>query len=69
LVQDPKIVLLLDREVAQACSSLAPYEQVKKIAILEREFTIAGGEMTPTLKVKRREVERRYREEIEGLYG
>ncbi len=68
LVKEPKIARLLDQEVAQACASLAPHEQVKKIALLDREFTIAGGEMTPTLKVKRREVERRYRDEIERLY-
>jgi long-chain acyl-CoA synthetase len=68
LVARPEIVRLLEQEVNRLSAGLAPFEQVKRIAILEREFSIAGGEITPTMKVRRREVERRYREEIERLY-
>jgi long-chain acyl-CoA synthetase len=47
---------------------LADYEKVKRIALLPVEFTIDGGELTPTLKVRRRVVEEKYRELIESLY-
>jgi long-chain acyl-CoA synthetase len=47
---------------------LAQFERVKKFALLERELTTEGGELTPTLKVKRRVVLEKYRDVIEGLY-
>ena len=47
---------------------LAQFERIKKFSLLPHEFTLAGGELTPTLKVKRRIVEDRYREEIEAMY-
>ena len=43
--------------------------KVKKIALLENELTIEGGELTPTLKVKRRVIDEKYRDVIEQLYG
>jgi len=69
LVQHPAVVTLLEKHVASACANFAPFEQVKKIALLDREFSLADGELTPTLKVRRREVERRYGNLIEGIYG
>lgn len=48
---------------------LAQFEQIKKIALLPAEFTVMGGELTPTLKVKRRVVEERWRDLIAGLYA
>jgi long-chain acyl-CoA synthetase len=63
-------VLGLYREVVDALNrDLAQFEQVKQIALLPAEFTIAGGELTPTLKVKRRVVEARWRDTIERLYA
>ena len=47
----------------------AKYERIKKIALLENEFTIEGGELTPTLKVKRRVIDEKYRDVIEKLYA
>ncbi len=49
--------------------SLASYEQIKRFAVLEADFTLEGGELTPTLKVRRREVERRHAALIDGLYA
>jgi long-chain acyl-CoA synthetase len=49
--------------------NLATYEQVKRFAVLAREFSIAEGEMTPTLKMKRTEIEKKYQQVIEDLYG
>ncbi len=68
LARHPQVVDLLEREVERACSGLAQYEKIKRIAVLDREFSIAAGEITPTLKVRRREVERLYAEQIDRMY-
>ncbi len=47
---------------------LASFETPKKVGLLPNEFSIERGELTPTLKVKRRAVDRGYREEIDALY-
>jgi long-chain acyl-CoA synthetase len=54
--------------VDAANAGLARFEQVKRFALLSRELTAEAGELTPTLKVKRRIVEARYQEDIERLY-
>jgi long-chain acyl-CoA synthetase len=61
------IDFLLD-EVSRVTPDLAPYERVKKIAVLDRDFDIGAGEVTPTLKVKRNIVEQKYADLIEALY-
>jgi long-chain acyl-CoA synthetase len=68
LCQNPRIVDLFQRQVAGLTLDLAKYEQIKRIALLENEFTIEGGELTPTLKVKRRVIDQKYHEVIERLY-
>ena len=55
--------------VDQANSELASYEQVRRFALLPAEFSVAGGELTPTLKVKRRVVEDRWKDVIEEIYA
>jgi long-chain acyl-CoA synthetase len=63
-------VLGLYQEIVDALNrELAQFERIKKIAILPREFSIESGELTPTLKVKRKVVEERYKAEIEALYA
>ncbi|MFH1681200.1 MAG: long-chain fatty acid--CoA ligase [Candidatus Eisenbacteria bacterium] len=59
---------LLEDRLADANKGLASFEQVKKFALLDRDFSIDAGEITPTMKVKRRVVEDRYRKVIDGLY-
>ena len=69
LVTRPEVIGLY-REVVDALNhDLAQFEQVKQIALLPTEFTIAGGELTPTLKVRRRVVETRWQDTIERLYA
>lgn len=65
----PRIVDLFERQIDRLTPHLARYEKIKKIALLENEFTIEGGELTPTLKVKRRVVDQKYRDVIEKLYA
>jgi long-chain acyl-CoA synthetase len=65
----PRIIDLMERQVAQYTSSLAQYEKVKKIALLTDELTVEGGELTPTLKVKRRVVDEKYRAVIDQMYA
>jgi long-chain acyl-CoA synthetase len=55
-------------EVDRSTPNLAPYEKIKKIALLEREFEIEREELTPTLKVKRNKVEAKYKDLIDSLY-
>jgi long-chain acyl-CoA synthetase len=61
------IDFLLD-EVNRVTPDLASYERVKKIAVLDRDFEMGLGEVTPTLKVKRNIVEKKYADLIEALY-
>jgi long-chain acyl-CoA synthetase len=50
-------------------ADLPPHERLKKFAIADRDFTVEGGELTPTLKVKRRFVEQKYAALISGMYA
>jgi Long-chain acyl-CoA synthetases (AMP-forming) len=68
LIRNEQIVNFIRSEIERATPNLASYERIKKIALLDREFDIAQGEITPTLKVKRNIIESRYQEMIEDLY-
>ena len=59
----------MQRAVDDVNARLSSFETVKKFAILERDFTIEGGELTPTLKVKRKVVSDRYKTLLENLYA
>jgi long-subunit acyl-CoA synthetase (AMP-forming) len=49
--------------------NLAQFETIKKIVIVPDEFSVAGGEITPTMKLKRRIIETKYKDQIEELYS
>jgi long-chain acyl-CoA synthetase len=68
LSRDPEAVRLVQREVAQLTATLHDYERVRRVALLPEEFSIDGGEMTPTLKVKRRVIDEKFGAVIEELY-
>ena len=68
LIKHPRILDLFERQVAAHTPHLAQFEKVKRIALLENELTIENGELTPTLKVKRRVVDEKYRDLIDRLY-
>jgi len=69
LVRHPKIVERVARTVEEKNSNLQSYAKIKKFSILPDDFTLEGGELTPTLKVKRKVVSEKYKRELEGLYG
>ena len=69
MCRDPRINDLLRRQVETQCAELSRYERVKRVALLPCELTVAGGELTPTLKVKRRVVDEKYRDVIERIYA
>ena len=64
----PEVVAHYEKLVADLLPDLAQFERIKKIALLPREFTLEAGELTPTLKVKRRVVEEKYKDLIDQLY-
>nr|MBA3770035.1 AMP-binding protein [Blastocatellia bacterium] len=64
-----RVINLLERQIEALTPNLSQYERVKKIALIENEFTVDGGELTPTLKVKRRVVEEKYRDVIDAIYS
>ena len=67
-VHSPRIIDLFERQIAARTQTLAQFEKIKKIALLGHEFTVESGEMTPTLKVKRRVIDEKYRDVIDRLY-
>lgn len=66
---DPRIIDLFERQIAAATKGLGKFETVKKIALLEREFTVESGELTPTMKLKRRVIDEKYRDVIDRIYN
>lgn len=68
LAKDEQIYKLLDKEMDQFQRKLANFERVRKFVMLDRPFTIESGEITPTMKVKRKFIEERYQDLIEQMY-
>jgi len=68
LVRNEQVVNFLKAEVDRTTPNLAQYERVKRIALLDRDFEIEKGEMTPSLKVKRNIIEQKYKAVIDALY-
>jgi long-chain acyl-CoA synthetase len=64
----PRIIDLFERQIAARTQNLAQFEKIKRIALLDQELTAEGGELTPTLKVKRRVIDEKYREVIDSIY-
>jgi len=67
--RNPEAVRIVQREVIALTSSLADYERVRRVRLLPDEFSIDGGELTPTLKVKRRVIDEKYSDLIEEIYN
>ena len=69
LVGHPEARAAYEAVLKAVNAKLAQFERLKRVDLLPRELTLAAGELTPTLKVKRRVIETKYRAEIEGMYS
>ena len=65
----PQLLAEVKRAVQTANKQLAPYEQIRKHTVLPRDFTIENGEMTPTTKVRRKQVLENFKEQIAAMYS
>ena len=68
LVTNEKVMAVYTRRMEAFNAALPSYKTIKRFAVLPREFTIDGGELTPTLKLKRKEIYNKYKDTIEELY-
>lgn len=69
LCTNQRLIDFFMNQINANCEHLAQFEKVKRIALLEKELTIASGELTPTMKVKRRIIDENYRAAIEQIYA
>jgi long-chain acyl-CoA synthetase len=68
LLRMPTIQAKIEKEVARELEGTAHFEMPKKIGLLEHDFSIERGELTPTQKVKRRAIDKHYKALIDSLY-
>jgi len=68
LVKDARVVKLYQGIVDQVNTSLSPYESMKRVTVVPDEWSVEDGTMTPSMKMKRRVVEKRYAAEIAAFY-
>ncbi len=69
LSQYPAAIKIVQRDVSALTASLADYERIRRVALLPEDFSIEKGELTPTLKVKRRVIDEKFGDVIEQLYS
>ncbi len=69
LVADAAVRALYEGIVSEINQKLARYEQLKKFLLIAEEFSVANGLLTASMKLRRRQVEERYREQIDALYA
>src|ERR1700752_2407130 len=65
----PPAIKIVQKDITTITAHLTDYERIRRVALLPKEFTIDGGELTPTLKVKRNVIDERYGGLIEELYS
>ncbi len=69
VVRQPAIIARIQQEVDTANEGLGHWEQVKKFALLSSDWSIDGGEFTPSLKLRRKPILAKYAQEVEAIYG
>ena len=69
LVANPKVQSLYEGVVEETNRNLARFEKLKRVIVVADEFSIDNGVMTPTLKLRRRVIEERYKKQIDELYA
>lgn len=69
IIKMPDVIALIQKQLDKYNPLFSHPEQVKKFELLPDEWTIDGGELTPSLKIKRKFVEQKYTKTVEGMYG
>lgn len=69
LVKEQQIIDFILRRIAKKTKDLASFEQIKYFTLLDKEFTQENGELTPTLKIKRKVIAEKYKTILEEMYG
>ncbi len=69
LARDPRVISMVQAAVDELNKGLASYETIKKFAILPRDLTVEDGELTASLKIKRKVVEKKYASILDGFYA
>ena len=69
LLKNPEIVKMFMENIDALQADMASYEQIKRITLLPKPFTMESGELTNTLKVRRNVVAKDYKKEIEAMYA
>ena len=69
LIKHPRVLEIIQSDVDRLNANFGSYESVKKFALLGKEWSVDGGEMTPKLSLKRRIIMEKYAKEIESIYA
>ena len=69
IAKDPEMIKEIQASIDELNSKLNKWETIKKFVILDRDFTVEEGELTPSLKVKRKVVEERNRDILDAMYS
>ncbi|MFA6034331.1 MAG: long-chain fatty acid--CoA ligase, partial [Myxococcota bacterium] len=69
LVRNPEVISFYQKKLAELAKDMARFEQVKGFTLMPVEFTIEAGEITPTLKLRRKVIYTKYAKEIDAMYG
>ena len=69
LCRRPEILALIEAEIARVNATFARVEHVRKFRLIEQKLTVEDEELTPTMKLKRRLVNEKYRALIEEMYA
>jgi long-chain acyl-CoA synthetase len=69
LLKHPRVLDLFERRIAAINERLARFERVRKFRLLDRDLTVEEGEITPTLKPRRKVIAARYADLIDGMYA
>jgi len=69
MVAHPAVRRLIRSEIEARTRDLAEFEKVRRFEILDHDLTIEGGQLTPTLKLRRKVIHSRYATEIARMYG
>jgi long-chain acyl-CoA synthetase len=68
LVQNPQVLARYQRIVNEVNATLPPFETIKRLSVVADEWSVETAELTPSMKLKRRVVEKKYAAEIEAFY-